>query len=216
MGRALHPATPAPQVPREIRSGLDRRRARRGRARRGLALPLALLLFVALGFVVTAAFGLALTAGRIATNVDAFNRSLAVAEGGLDRGVEQLASAYEAGTPVPDTMTVVEDSLDGFAYRVRTEVRREPPRGDMDGNGVAGEVVRYERAFGYREARAEGGAASRGEPVRVVTSRAQGRLAAEELLLEVAFERDPAVADPRARGAWRVVALRWSAIVGHL
>jgi hypothetical protein len=185
-------------------------------SRSGFALPLALLLVVALGFVVTAAAHSSLTAGRIALSTDAFQRALAVADGGLERGVEQLGSLYEAGAVSTDTLTLVAgDSLDGFLYQVRAEVRREPTSRDLNGNGRRGEVVRYDRSWGYRDANAAGAPLAPGEPVWVLNARATGRLAAEELTLEVALERDPTVAEPSARGAWRVIRLRWSAFVGH-
>lgn len=180
----------------------------------GFALPLALLLCLALGFSASAASFLTLTAGRIALNFDAFHRALDVAEGGLDRGVELLASAYEGGASVPDSVSLlVEASLNGFTYEVRAEPRREPDGQDLNGNGIPREVVRYDRAWGYEEASAAGTALDPGEAVWWVTSTARGgRVAEEELVLEVAFERDPAVPAP-AVGAWRVIPLRWSSLV---
>ena len=184
--------------------------------RRGLALPSALLLCLALGFVAAAAAHLSLTGARIARGFDAFHRVLHAADGGLARGVEQVAAAYEAGRPPADTLTLVSAESLGLArYSVRVEPRREPPRRDLNGNGVTGEVVRFDRSWGFPSARAAGGPAEPGEPVRLLTARAWSDVAAEQLLLEVAFERDPGVADPAARGAWRAVPLRWSSVVGH-
>ena len=182
--------------------------------RRGLALPLALLLCLALGFIAAAAASFALTSARIARNFVAFQGALDVAEAGLAHGVELLATAYERGAAPPDTVTLVlEDSLGGFDYTVRAEARREPRDEDLNGNGVPDEVVRYDRSWGFAEAAAAGGPLAPGEPVRLVVSRARAGPATEDLLLEVAFERDSSVADPHARGAWRAVPLRWSGLV---
>jgi hypothetical protein len=161
----------------------------------------------------TASAHLSLTESRIALSADASRRALAVAEGGLDRGVEIIATAYESGTPPADSVTLVAgDSLDGFLYSVHGQMRREPPSGDLNGNGRRGEVVRYDRSWGYGGASLPGGESASGEPVRILTSLAIGRLARQELLLEVAFERNPAVADPSARGAWKAIRLRWSSL----
>jgi hypothetical protein len=168
---------------------------------------------VALGSIATAAAIGSITESRIAVNFDAFHRALDVAEGGLDRGLEMLAAAYESGVAPPDTITLVpDDTLNGFAYSVRAEVRREPGALDLNRNGVTGEVVRYSRAWGFSAARASGVAGDEGEPVRQLTAGARGATAGEELVLEVALERDPLVADPRAHGAWRAVRLRWSSL----
>jgi hypothetical protein len=184
-------------------------------ASRGIALPLALLLCVALGFVIAGAATMALTSGRIAVNFDAYQASLDAAEGGLDRGVELLSEAYEAGATLPDTLVLVPgDSLNGLAYDVLAYARREAAGRDLNGNGVQNEVVRYNRAWGYPAALASGATpADQGEPMRLIVSRARAVTAAEKLVLEAAFERDPAVADPNARGAWRAIPLRWSALV---
>jgi hypothetical protein len=190
-----------------------RRRAADHRARRGFGLPLALLLCVALGSIATATAIRSVTESRIAVNFDAFHRALDVAEGGLERGLEMLAAAYESGAALPDTITLVPyDTLSGFTYSVRAQVRKEPGALDLNRNGLTGEVVRYSRAWGFSAATASGGAGDEGEPVRQLTAGARGATAGEELSLEVALERDPSVADPRARGAWRAVRLRWSSL----
>lgn len=181
---------------------------------RGIVLPLALLLCVALGFVMVGAATMSLTASRIARNFDAYQRALHAAEAGLERGVELLALAHEAGIALPDSLTLVAgDSLGRLVYQVSAQVRREPAGRDLNGNGVANEVVRYDRSWGYMRASAAGGAADPGAPVRIVTSLARGPGSSEELVYEVGFERDPAIPDPRARGAWRAVPLRWSSLL---
>ncbi|MBA2564890.1 MAG: hypothetical protein H0V09_05655 [Gemmatimonadetes bacterium] len=181
--------------------------------RRGIALPLAILLCAALGFVVAGAAELSLTAGRISRNFDSYNHAFDAAEAGLDEGVERLAASYEAGAVPPDTATVAAGVLAGYVYSVRAAVRRERPGQDLNGNGAPGEVVRYDRAWGFASAQSSGGPGDVGEPVRQLTSATAGPGAAEELRLEVAFERDPAISAPTARGAWRAIPLHWSALV---
>jgi hypothetical protein len=102
--------------------------------------------------------------------------------------------------------------LNGFAYTVSAETRREPATIDLNGNGVRGEIVRYARSWGYAAAAASGGPGDEGEPVRRLVALATGPVAGEELWLEVAFERDLAVPDPGSRGAWRAIRLRWSSL----
>jgi hypothetical protein len=177
----------------------------------GFALPLALLVCVALGFIAAGAAIRSFSESRIAGNFDAFHRALDVAEGGLDHALELSASAYESGVPPPDSLELVGD-LNGYTYNVRVELRREIGPQDLNRNGMRGEVVRYARSWGYSAATASGAPGDEGEPVRRMTSAATGTIAAEELVMEVAFERDPSVPDPVARGAWRVIPLRWSSI----
>lgn len=203
----------SPRGPARSGAAVARSRALDRRTIRGFGLPLALLLCVALGSIATAAAIGSLNESRIAVNFDAFHRALDVAEGGLERGVEMLAVAYESGAALPDTLTLVpDDTLNGFAYSVRAELRRETGAQDLNRNGVTGEVVRYSRAWGFSAAAAAGVAGDEGEPVRRLTAGARAAAAGEELALEVALERDPSVADPRARGAWRAVRLRWSSL----
>jgi hypothetical protein len=178
-----------------------------------VALPLALLLCLALGSIAAGATGFSLIAVRIAVNFDAFHRALDVAEAGLERGVESLAARYESAAAPPDSLTVVRsDSLNGFTYDVRAEPRREPPGTDLNANGVAGEIVRYARSWGYPAAAASGLPGDEGPPVWRVLSAARGPTARERLVLEAAFERDPSAPAPGPRGSCRVVRLRWSAL----
>lgn len=183
--------------------------------RRGIVLPAALLILLALGFIATGAAQQSLMAVRVAVNHDAYQRAFNAAEGALARGVEALAASYEAGTAPPDSSLLVADSLGAVAITARCYWRREPAGRDLDGDGVPGEVVRYDRAWGYASATRAGDPLEPGEPVRLIVASARGRAAAEDVLIEVGLERDPTITDERARGAWRVVPLRWSAIVGH-
>ncbi len=194
-------------------SAAAQRRARNPYAVSGFALPLALLVCIALGAIAAGAAAKSLMAGRIAVSFDAFHRALDVAEGGLAHGVELLASAHEAGVALPDSVALVaDDSLNGFTYGVRADVRREIGPQDLNRNGVRGEIVRYARSWGYAAATASGAPGNEGEPVWRLTATARGPVAAEELVAEFVFERDPSAPDPAARGAWRAIPLRWSSI----
>jgi hypothetical protein len=202
---ALRPAPPAERKPPVRAHGYARPN--------GFALPLALLLCLALGAIAAGAATHSLLALRDAVGFDTFQRALAVAVAGLERGVEILTSAYEAGAAPPDSADLVAgEDLNGFTYGVSTEAKREPGTLDLNGNGVRGEVVRFARSWGYTAAAASGGPGDEGEPVRRIVSAASAPAAGHRLVLEVGFERDTAVADPRARGAWRAIRLRWSSL----
>jgi hypothetical protein len=183
--------------------------------RRGAVLPLTLLLVLALGAVAAAASVAALTSARIAHNGSAYERVFSAAEGALDRSASWLVSAYAAGSPPADSAAIPGGALGAASYRGVAAFKREPRTGDLNGNGVRGEVVRYDRSWGYGEAVAAGGPLDPGEPVRVIRASAAEGPAFEELALEIAIERDSAVADPSATAAWRTVRLRWSSAVGH-
>lgn len=157
----------------------------------------------------------ALTSARIARNGSAYERVFNAAEGALDRSAGWLAGAYAAGSPPADSATVPAGGLGAASYRGLAAFKREPRAGDLNGNGVRGEVVRYDRSWGYAAAMAAGGPLDPGEPVRVIRASAVEGPAFEELVLEIAIERDPAVADESAPQAWRTVRLRWSSAVGH-
>ncbi|MFN2433483.1 MAG: PilX N-terminal domain-containing pilus assembly protein [Gemmatimonadota bacterium] len=182
---------------------------------RGMALPLAILLLLALCAVVAGAAEQSLTGTRVARNLESYQRAFGAAEGALDHGLERLVGSYEQGNAPADSALLATGRLGGFDYTVRVSARREPGVRDLNGNGVLGETVRYSRAWGYSAAAAAGTSLDPGEPVRRLRSSAWGTAAAEDLVLEVALERDPAVADPSARGAWRAIPLRWSALIGH-
>jgi hypothetical protein len=114
------------RVRRRAVPGSARPRARPPYAVSGYALPLALLACIALGFIAAGAAIRSLSGSRIAVNFDAFHRALDVAEGGLDQGIDLLASAYESGAPLTDSLGLVEnDTLSGFTYTVRAEFRRD-------------------------------------------------------------------------------------------
>jgi hypothetical protein len=183
--------------------------------RRGAVLPLALLLLLALGAVGAAASFGALTSARIAQNASAYERVFAAADGALDRSAAWLAASYAGGSPPADSVQVPRAALGSVAYGGVAAFKREPRTRDLNGNGIRGEVVRYDRAWGYVAAVAAGAPLEPGEPVRVVRTSATDGPAFEELALEIAVERDPGVPDPSAPGAWRTIRLRWSSIVGH-
>jgi hypothetical protein len=165
--------------------------------------------------VAAAASVAALTSARIARNASAYERVFAAAEGALDRSAGWIAAAYAAGSPPPDSAAVPGADLGAATYGGMVLFRRESRTADLNGNGIRGEIVRYDRSWGYAAAAAAGDSLDPGEPVRIVRVSAAEGPAFEELALELAIERDPAVADPSAPGAWRTVRLRWSSVVGH-
>ncbi|MBA2565813.1 MAG: hypothetical protein H0V09_10380 [Gemmatimonadetes bacterium] len=89
-----------------------------------MALPMALLLLVGLGFVATASAILSNTDQRVSVAYGAANGALASAEAALEHGIVELSARTAAGQD-PDGVQIVADTLATFTYTVTANSKRE-------------------------------------------------------------------------------------------
>ena len=143
--------------------------ARTGREA-GVALPLAILLLIALGLVATSAVFLSNTESRISSRYSFSNTALAAAEAAFEHGVSELTRVSRIPGVMPDTVTT-SGSLGRFSYTVKAFSKFEEGR-DFNGNHATNDEVLYDRSFGYERASATGGPGDRGHAVKVVVATA--------------------------------------------
>ncbi|HEY7460688.1 MAG TPA: PilX N-terminal domain-containing pilus assembly protein [Gemmatimonadota bacterium] len=161
-------------------------------SRRGIALPLALLLLICLGLIGTAAVFLSNSDQRISSGFSRSNNAVAAAEAALEHGIAELTTRAQAGQD-PDSVQILSDSLGRFAYSVTVYSKREATSGtsgvDFNGDGDMNDVVRYAQSFGYAQANATGAAGDPGYPVKLVVATASDGTSNAEVRAEVARNR---------------------------
>jgi hypothetical protein len=158
---------------------------------RGVALPLALLLLVGLGFVATAAVFLSNTDMRISSSYGAGNSAVATAEAGIEHGVVELTRRALSGQD-PDSVQIVSDTLGRFAYTVMAFSKREHTNvggRDWNGDGDQTDVVLYDQSFGYADAVATGAPGDAGKPVKLLIAVATDGRSSAQVQAEVARNR---------------------------
>ncbi len=165
--------------------GLARRR------QRGVALPLALLLLIGLGFIGTAAVFLSNAEMRISTSYGTSNNAVAAAEAAIEHGLVELTARVRAGQD-PDSVQIVSDRLGRFAYTVTAFSKREHEGAggrDFNGDGDRTDVVLYDRSFGYAGANATGAPGDQGAPVKLLVAVASDGRGRARVQAEVARDR---------------------------
>lgn len=182
------------------------------RLERGIALPLALLILVGLGFVATGAVFFSNTDMKISSSYSASNTALAAAEAGIEHGIAELSARARAGQDPDNVQIISHAQLGRFTYDVRAYSKLEQGSDgsgvsgggdddddeedddeggagrDLNGDGDRNDVVRYDQSFGYQQARASGEPGDEGDPVKILVARARDGKTAAEVRVEVARE----------------------------
>jgi len=156
-----------------------------------MALPLALLLLVALGLIAGAASTMSNTDLRISSAFASSNHALDVADGAVEHGVAELTARSLAGQD-PDNVVILSDTLDGYAYSVTAFSKREHSGEggrDFNNDGDKTDVVRYDRSFGYASATASGAAGDQGYPVKILVTEAGNGRSSARVEVEIARDR---------------------------
>jgi hypothetical protein len=159
---------------------------------RGIALPLALVILIALGFSATAAVFMSNTEMKISSSFSTANSAIAAAEAAADHGVATLNTLSRAGQD-PDSVQILSDSLGRFAYAVVAYSKREgdvlPSGFDFNGDGDKIDVVLYDQSFGYAGASATGAPGDEGFPVKYLLAVATDGRNNARVRVEVAKDR---------------------------
>ncbi len=156
-----------------------------------MALPLALLVLVALGLMATGAVFMSNTEMHISSSYSRSNNAVSAAEAAAEHGLVELTELAQAGQD-PDSVQIVADSINGFAYTVTAYSKREHTGEgghDFNGDGDQTDVVRYDQSFGYAGAGATGAAGDEGEPVKLLVATATDGGSTASLQIEVARDR---------------------------
>lgn len=160
-------------------------------AERGMALQLALLLLVGLGFVATAAALLSTNDTRMSSSYSTSNNALSAAEAAIDHGLVELTNRVLAGQD-PDSVQILADTLGRFGYTVTAFSKREHTGvggRDFNGDGDQTDVVLYDKSFGYAKANATGAPGDQGYPVKLLVAIATDGRSRANVQAEVARDR---------------------------
>jgi hypothetical protein len=158
---------------------------------RGVALPLALILLVALGLIATGAVFMSNTEMRVSSSYGRSNNAIAAAEAAAEHGLVELSELSQAGQD-PDSVQILAASISGFAYTVTAYSKREDPGAgghDFNGDGDKIDVVRYDQSFGYAGASASGSPGDQGVPVKLLVATATDGETRASIQVEVAKDR---------------------------
>jgi hypothetical protein len=156
-----------------------------------MALPLALLLLVALGFVGMGAVFMSNTEMRVSSGFSRSNNAVAAAEAGAEHGIVALSQLSQGGQD-PDSVQILADTINGFAYTVTAYSKREHTGEggrDFNGDGDKTDVVRYDQSFGYMDAAATGAPGDEGLPVKLLAATASDGRSSATVQVEIAKDR---------------------------
>jgi hypothetical protein len=155
-----------------------------------MALPLALILLIGLGFVATGAVFMSNTEMRVSTSYTSGNNAIAVAEAAAEHGVARLNELAAAGED-PDSVLIVSDTLGSFTYTALALSKRIVDANDVDGDGDSTELVvaLYNQRFGYAQAAATGAPDDEGAPVKLLIAEATDGRSSARVLVEVAKDK---------------------------